>query len=171
MSTEMLEKIKEAVIYQHYKDLKDKVESVKHQDFRAMQPYFKDKSIDKCRTKFRLRTEMLQSFKDTFLNNYRTLNKGQEEDDPGLACQDCKNVSSPARDSQDHCLSCPAWSHLREDLDMTDIRCVKYMVVYFQTVMKAREEKDDKEKKRRKKGREGEESKFREEGLKRKRRQ
>ena len=52
---------------------------------------------------------------------------------------------------------------------MTDIRCIEDMVVYFQRVLKAREEKDDKEKKRRKKGREREESKFREEGLKRKR--
>ena len=78
-------------------------------------------------------------------------------------------MSSPARDSQVHCLSCPAWAHLREDLDMTDMRRIEDMVVYFQRVMKEREEKDDKEKKRRKKGREGEESKFREEGLKRKR--
>jgi hypothetical protein len=170
-----MEKIKDAIVYHHYKDLKEninkykKLESVKHQDFREMQPYFKDKSIDKCRTKFRLRTEMLQSFKDNFRNNYRTLNKGQEEDDPGLICQDCKNVSSPARDSQVHCLTCPAWSHLREDLDMTDIRCIEDMVVYFQRVLRAREEKDDKEKKRRKKEREENESKLRKEGLKRKR--
>ena len=170
-----MEKIKDAIVYHHYKDLKEninkykKLESVKHQDFREMQPYFKDKSIDKCRTKFRLRTEMLQSFKDNFRNNYRTLNKGQEEDDPGLICQDCKNVSSPARDSQVHCLTCPAWSHLREDLDMTDIRCIEDMVVYFQRVLRAREEKVDKEKKRRKKEREENKSKLRKEGLKRKR--
>ena len=75
-------------------------------------------------------------------------------------------MSSPARDSQVHCLTCPAWSHLREDLDMTDIRCIEDMAVYFQRVLKAREEK---EKKRRKKEREEEESKLREEGLKRKR--
>ena len=52
---------------------------------------------------------------------------------------------------------------------MTDIRCIEDMVVYFQRVLRAREEKDDKEKKRRKKEREEKESKLREEGLKRKR--
>ena len=83
--------------------------------------------------------------------------------------QDCKNVSSPARDSQVHCLTCPAWSHLREHLDMTDIRFIEDMIVYCQRVLRAREEKDDKEKKRRKKEREEKESKLREGGLKRKR--
>ena len=51
---------------------------------------------------------------------------------------------------------------------MTDIRCIEDMVVYFQRVLRAREEKDDKEKKRRKKEREEKESKLREEGMKRK---
>ena len=64
------DKIKEAVFYHHYKDLKEniykykKLDSIKHQDFTIMQPYMKDKSIDKCRTQFRLRTEMLKGFKD-----------------------------------------------------------------------------------------------------------
>ena len=131
----------------------------------------KDKSLYRCRTKFRMRTEMLQYFKDNFRNNYRTMNRGEEEYDPGLRCQDCQDKPSPARDSQVHCLICPAWSHLREDLDITDVICVEDMVVYFQRVIKAREEKSDREKKRRKKEREEEESKIREEreGQKRKR--
>ena len=78
------EKITEAVFYHHYKDLKEsmnkytKLESIKHQNFSEMQPYMKDKSIDKCRTKFRLRTEMLKPFKDYFRSKYRTLERGQE---------------------------------------------------------------------------------------------
>ena len=45
------EKIKEAVFYHHYQDLEDnikkykKLEGIKHQDFREMQSYMKDKSI------------------------------------------------------------------------------------------------------------------------------
>ena len=73
-----------------------------------------------------------------------------------------------ARDSQVHCLVCPAWKHLREDLDLTDVRCIEDMVTYFQRVIKAREAKSDREKKERKKERE-EENKRREEGQKRKR--
>ena len=127
-----------------------------------MQPYMKNKSIDKCRAKFRLRTEMLESFKDNYRSKYRTMSRGQEEDDPGLRCQDCKDEPPPARDSQVHCLVCPAWAHLREDLDITDVRCIDDMVTYFQRVIKAREVKSDKEKKRKKKEREENESKQKE---------
>ena len=153
-----------------------KLDTIKHQDFTEMQPYLKDKSIDTCRAKFRLRTEMLESFKDNFRNRCRTMERGQEEDDPGLRCQDCMDSQDsqdkppPARDSQVHCLVCPAWTHLREDLDITDVRSIEDMVIYFQRVMKAREAKNDREKRQRKKERE-EESKRREEegGQKRKR--
>ena len=153
------EKIKEAVFYHHYKDLKEsmnkykKLEGIKHQDFTVMQPYMKDKSVDNCRTKFRLRTEMLEHFKYNYRSKYRTMERGHEEEDPWLSCQDCK-------DSQVHCLVCPAGAHLREDLDMSDIRFIDDMVKYFQRVIKAREEKNDREKKRRKKAREEEESKL-----------
>ena len=168
------EKIKEAVFYHHYQDLKDnmkkykKLEGIKHQDFREMQSYMKDKSIGKCRSKFRLRTEMLQCFKDNYRSSYRTMDKGQEEDDPGLRCRNCQDESPHARDSQIHCMVCPAWSNLREGLDVTNVRCLDDMVIYFQRVIKAREEKADREKKRRKKDREEEEIR-KGEGAKRKR--
>ena len=58
---------------------------------------------------------------------------------------------------------CPAWTHAREDLDLTDVRCIEDMVVYFQRVMKAREAKSDREKKKRQKEID-EERKRREEG-------
>ena len=82
-----------------------------------------------------------------------------------------QDESPPARDSQILCLVCPAWSNLREGLDVTDVRCLDDMVMYFQRVIKAREEKADREKKRRKKEREEEESQTRKEGkgVKRKR--
>ena len=84
------EKIKEAVSYHHYQDLKDnmnkykKLEGIKHQDFREMQSYMKDKSIDKCRSKFRHRTEMLQCFKDNYRSSYRTMDEGPWTEMPGL---------------------------------------------------------------------------------------
>ena len=114
------EKINEAVFYQHYKDLKEnmnqytKLEAIKHQNFSEMQPYMKDKSIDRGRTKFRLRTEMLEPFKDNFRSKYRTLERGHEEEDPGLKCKDCQDVQekpSAARNRKVHCLVCPAWTH------------------------------------------------------------
>ena len=134
-----------------------------------MQPYMKDKSVDKARTKFRLRTEMLEPFKDNFRSRYRTMERGHEEEDPGLRCKDCMDKSPPARDSQVHCLVCPAWSDLREDLDLTDVRCIEDMVIYFQRVLKAREAKSDREKKQRRKEKE-EESNRREEERGQKRR-
>ena len=75
--------------------------------------------------KSRLRTEMLQYLKDNFRSSYRTMGKGQEDNDPGLRCQDCQGEAPPARDSQVHCLVCPAWSHLRTDLDVTDVKCLE----------------------------------------------
>ena len=59
---------------------------------------------------------MLEPFKDN-------LDRGQEEEDPGLKCKDCQDAQDKppaARDSQVHCLVCPAWTYLREDLDLTD---------------------------------------------------
>ena len=52
---------------------------------------------------------------------------------------------------------------LREDLDITDVRSVEDMVIYFQRVMKAREAKIDRVTRQSKKERE-EESKGTEEG-------
>ena len=51
-----------------------------------------------------------------------------------LRCQDCQDSQDkppPARDSHVHCLVCTAWTHLREDLDLTDVRCVEDMVSFF----------------------------------------
>ena len=60
-------------------------------------------------------------------------------------------------------------SDLREDLDLTDVRCIEDMVIYFQRVLKAREAKSDREKKQRRKEKE-EESNRREEERGQKRR-
>ena len=64
---------------------------------------------------------MLESFKDKYRSEYRTIPRGQGEEDPGLRCQDCKDEPLPARDSQVNCKVCPGCAHIREDLDMTDV--------------------------------------------------
>ena len=111
------------------------------------------KSVESSRTQLRIRLEMLETFKDNYRTKYRTLGRGEEDRDPGLLCGDC----GESRDSQSHCLLCPAWQEARERLDLS---CISDVVVYFQRVLKGREEKKDKERKekrRREKERTGDE--------------
>ena len=135
------EKVKEMIYYHHYKDMKDqlykssKLDRIKHEDFRKEQSYMEDRSIDRCRTKFRIRTEMMKTFKDNYRSKYRERGRGEEEDDPGLQCKDCSEPHSP--DSQSHCLRCPAWENMRTGLDLEDI---EDLVTYFQRVLAGRDE-------------------------------
>ena len=106
----MKDKIEEPIFYHHYKNMKKELEiskkmsSVKHEDFTSEQSYFHDKSVDRCRTKFRVRTEMCLSYKDNFRAKYRKMARGEEDRDPGLQCGDC----GQGRDSQSHCMVCSA---------------------------------------------------------------
>ena len=79
-------------------------------------------------------------FKDNFRNKYWTLGRGQEDEDPGLMCDDC----GQSHDSQSHCVICPAWQAARDRLDLT---CIEDLVLYFQRVLKGREVKKDKQRK------------------------
>ena len=137
------EKIQEQLFYNHYKDMKEEMENskkmskIKHEDFRKEQEYMNDKSIDSSRTQLRVRLEMLETFKDNYRSKYRTLGRGEEDQDPGLLCGDC----GLARDSQSHCLTCPAWA---EDRDRLDLSCIEDLVKYFQRVLRGREDKSRK---------------------------
>ena len=134
------EKIQEQLFYHHYKDMKEEIQNckkmsqIKHKDFRKEQDYMNDKSIDSSRTQLRVRLEMLETFKDNYRSKYRTLSRGEEDQDPGLLCGDC----GLARDSQSHCLTCPAWA---EDRDRLDLGCIEDLVKYFQRVLRGREDK------------------------------
>ena len=142
------DKIEEHIFYHHYKDMKEKLDGskkmsmVKHEDFCTEQSYFHDKSVDKCRTKFWLRTEMCESYKDNYRSKYRTLARGEEDRDPGLQCGDC----GQDRDTQSHCLVCPVWAAARDILDLSDI---EDLVTYFQRVLRGREENEKDRRKRR----------------------
>ena len=77
---------------------------------------------------------MLDTFKDNLRSKYCTLERGEEDRDPGLLCGDC----GLARDSQSHYLTCPAWA---EDRDRPDLDCIEDLVKYFQRVLMGREDK------------------------------
>ena len=115
------EKIYEYIFYNHYKDMKEKMdeskkmENIKHENFTKEQDYLNSGSVDSCHTQLRIRLEMMDTFKDNFSSKYRTLDRGEEDMDPGLLCGDF----GQSRDSQSHCLVCPAWTEARERLDLT----------------------------------------------------
>ena len=148
----------DAIFLDHYKNIKEdikgykKMEKTAHQDFTKEQEYLHGKSVDRCRTELRIRTEMLESFKDNFRSKYRTLERGEEDDDPGLSCSFC-DITPKARDSQPHCLVCPAWQDLRVDLDLT---FMEDMVTYFRRVLQARADREEEEKEERRTEREEE---------------
>ena len=87
---------------------------------------------------------MLETFKDNYRTKYRTLGRGEEDRDPGLLSSDC----GQSRDSQSHCLICPAWQEARERLDLS---CIGDIVLYFQRVLRGREVKKDEERKEKRK--------------------
>ena len=136
-----------------------KLEKIAHQDFLREQDYLHGKSVDRCRTEFRLRTEMLEMFKDNYRAKHRTLERGEEDRDPGLVCDYC-DVMPSSRDSQAHCLQCSAWQDLRTDLDLTFMEDV---VTYFRRVLTARAEREEGERERRRREREEKEEKRRRE--------
>ena len=142
------DKIDEHIYYNHYKDMKEamnsskKMENIKHEDFTKEQIYMNSKSVDSSRTQLRIRLQMLDTFKDNYRSKYRTLDRGEEDRDPGLQCSDCGQFW----DSQSHCLVCPAWAEARERLDLS---CIGDMVIYYQRVLKGREEKDKQRRKAR----------------------
>ena len=61
---------------------------------------------------------MMESFKDNYRAKHRTLERGEEDRDPGLKCTYCESAEH-ALDSQAHCLRCTALSDLRTDLHLT----------------------------------------------------
>ena len=77
-----------------------------------------NKSIDSSRTQQMVRLDML-----------RTLERGEEDRDSGHLCGDC----GLTRDTQSHCLSCPAWY---EDRDRLDLECIEDLVKYFKQVLR-----------------------------------
>ena len=93
---------------------KPKLDSIKDDDFREVQDYFKDKSVENVRLGFHIRTEMVDKIQGNFKNKFRV--KGTVSD--GLICTECLQGEIL---TQSHCLSCPAWDGIREGLDVNRI--------------------------------------------------
>ena len=102
-----------------------KLEPIKGEDFRTIQNYFHDKSIENGRMAFKIRTQMLEDIPANFKNKYRN-NKEK------LKCEDC---DANELMSQSHCVSCTAWSDVRKDLDLTSI---DDMVIFFRRLLSER---------------------------------
>ena len=123
--------VKNAIFENRYKEMVDivktkkKLEDIKEEDFREVQPYFMDKSVEKVRMAFKIRTQMVQDIPGNYKNKYRV--RGTESD--GLACTDCDEGVIM---TQSHCLACPAWSGLREGLELSKI---DDMVVFFRKLL------------------------------------
>ena len=107
--------------------------NIKHEDFRQEQDYMNDRSINNSRTQLWVSLEMLETFMDNYRSKYRTLEQGEEDRYPCLVCGDC----GLARDSQSHCLICPAWA---KDRDRFDLSCIEDLVKYFQRVLRGQED-------------------------------
>ena len=110
-------------IKEKYKKLEN-IETEK-ENFEA-KPYLTELNLIQARTKFKLRSRMLE-LRNNYKGEYRKTN---------LLCEGCK-VSI---ETQDHVLFCPFYSDLRQDIDLS---CDKDLVNYYREVMNIREKLKD----------------------------
>ena len=104
--------VDEAILYANMKEMKvemekcEKLKEVKNEDFRKEQDYLMEKSVDKARMAFRLRSRMVPKVKMNFKNMHRN----------NLKCEEC---GKEEEETQEHVEVCPAWSGEMGYLDMT----------------------------------------------------
>ena len=77
------------------------------------------------RMAFKIRSHMVPEITGNFKNRYKV--KGTISE--GLSCEHCKEGEIM---TQSHCMSCSAWSGLREGLDLTNI---KDLVIFFRKLI------------------------------------
>ena len=98
----------------------DDIETEK-ENFEA-KPYLQELNLVQARTKFKLRSRMLE-VKNNYKGEYRKTN---------LLCEGCKT----SIETQDHVLFGPFYSDLRQDIDLS---CDKDLVNYYREVMNIRD--------------------------------
>ena len=103
-----------------------KLQEVKNENFREVQEYFKDKSIENSRMAFKVRCKMVPDIPGNFSSKYK------KQGEQGLVCAYCQEGEIM---SQSHCLECPAWEDLREGLELSKI---SDMVKFFRNLLKER---------------------------------
>ena len=117
--------IEEAIFYSNYKDMKveiamcDKLTAIKNENFTKEQEYMNEKSIEKARTAYRIRTKMVQRVKMNFKNMYKE----------NLGCEYCE----AEYETQEHVMVCEKWKAQRGNLDMYRM---SDMVEFFTKVLK-----------------------------------
>ena len=123
--------IEEAVFYHNYSEMKEdmlkykKLDQIRHQDFRNLPEYIvKEKSIEKVRLAYRIRTNMIKDIKTNFKNSHSSLQ--------------CDWCDSGADESQCHVMRCEGWEEERRGLDMGDM---DDMVVFFERMLNRKSEK------------------------------
>ena len=123
--------VRETIFENHYNNMieivktKSKLDAINGEDFKEVQEYFDDKSVENTRMAFRIRTEMVKEIPGNFKNKYRV--KGTESE--GLICPECQEQAIM---TQSHCLVCPAWAELRDGLDVSKI---SDLVVFFRKLL------------------------------------
>ena len=105
--------IEKHIFYHNYKELKedmdryDKLEDIKNEDMREIQPYMNMKSLEKVRMAFRIRSKMVKNIK----LNYKKMFKDHE----------CKQCQGGYQESQSHTMICNGWEEERRGLNLEQI--------------------------------------------------
>ena len=127
--TEMVkEELEESISMADYKEMKEdmeryeKLKDIKNGDFREVQDYMSEKSLDKGRMAFRIRTKMVKNVK----MNFKNLNRNN------LKCEKCDMEED---ETQEHVMLCPGWSEERGTLDMFRL---KDQVEFFHRMLKSK---------------------------------
>ena len=108
-----------------------KLQDIKHEDFREVQPDMKLCAIEQARLNFSLRTK-LYDCTDNYHGKY---------DEDNRVCPDCFEAGgqdSSVVESQSHPSVCPHYSHLRQG---RYISTTEGMVDYFQAMLYERDKK------------------------------
>ena len=125
------QEVKKAIFEHHYSDMvkvvqeQTKLEDIKDDDFSEVQGYFDDKSVEKARMAFKIRSHMVPEIPGNFKNKFRGRGNGNE----GLTCPYCTQGDIM---TQNHCLTCPEWTQLKEGLDVTNI---DDLVIFFRKLL------------------------------------
>ena len=101
----------------------EKLEYVQHEVMRELPDYMMEKSVEKVRMAFRIRTKMVKNVKMNFKNSHRE----------NLMCEKCELGEN---ETQCHALTCPGWEEHRAGLDLSR-HCD--MVVFFTRILEDKE--------------------------------
>jgi hypothetical protein len=120
------QEIQQAIEKSHQEDMlsqfdhSSKLEDIKNSDFSNFQAYFRDKNIENARTKFKIRSKMLEKIPGNFRNKYKNI-------------QDCLKCIFCIEDmTQSHSIVCPGRKEQRRNLDMTNL---DDLVTYFNDIL------------------------------------